>query len=214
MREKKKCSVHRQGQSSPRRFSCTTIFRNVANHSPNQSNSVTSKNARIIGNIAAASSNIAYLCATNNSWKCPAELLQKSEGRTYLPFRQSLANQRINYPTVQLSLALHLYNSHDHTPIRLSNPTTTLTVKCRYFSRSIGHRNIARRQTPFLCLQSSLPRRAVPKVTVLMVTYDRRSGAWRLSYEVCQVHTNKSTHILLHHHSINTVCNCNRALMG
>jgi hypothetical protein len=31
----KKCRLHRQGQSSPRRFSCTMIFRNVVNHLPN-----------------------------------------------------------------------------------------------------------------------------------------------------------------------------------
>ena len=180
-----------------------TIFRNVVNHTLNHKASHPRTHESSATLLRHSRMSHIYV-RQKNSWKRLTELLQKSEGRTHLPSRPSnllsmlrlLVNQRINYSTMQLSITLHLYNSHHHTPIRLSNPTTTLSVNCRYFSRSIGWRNIARRPLPFWCLQYNLPGRAVPNVTLVMVNYDRRSGVWRLSYEVCQVHTNKRTHIL------------------
>jgi len=197
------------------------MFRKVVNHSSNHTASHPRKHGSLATLLRHPQISQVYVRQRTrgnvqpNYWrKAKARPTCHFDRQNFCLCFSSLANQRIYYPTTQLSITLQLYDSHHHLPIRLSNPTTTLPVKCPYFSRSTGCRNVARRQIPFWCLQSSLPGQAVPKVTLLMVIYDRRSGVWRLSYEVCQVHTNKSTYMLLNHHSINNKCNCTRPQMG
>jgi len=153
---KKKYCLHRQGHSSPKRFSCTTIIRNIVNHPPYH----TASHPRTFQSSATLlwHPRISHIYVRQRTrGKVQPNYCRKAKAGPTCHFDRhnfclrfgSLVNQRINYPTMQLSVTLHLYNSHHHTPIRLSNTTTNLSVNCRYFSRSTGRRNIARRQLPF-----------------------------------------------------------------
>jgi len=127
----KKCRLHRQGHSNPRRFSCTTIFRNVVNHAPNHTAShprTPESSATLLRHPRTSHIYVRH----RTSWKRPTELLQKHEGRTYLPFRPSKRLSTLRFtsqPTYQLcnyaatNCSAFIYNSHHHTPTRLSKPT-------------------------------------------------------------------------------------------